>query len=149
MAATILLVDCDLIDRADWQALLQYHGYKVIAAQNGRTALEKCPAIRPDLILIDLGLTDIPGYEVYRRIKNDPKCAGTPVLMMGPYSDRVRCMPGSEGGAASPDRIISRDEVFYRVQDILGGATGLLFENAPELCPVCGRGGESLHEHRE
>ncbi len=140
VAATILLVDADLIDRADWQALLQFHGYKVVAVQNGRAALEQFSAIRPDLILIDLGLMDIPGNELSRRIREDPRYARTPILLMGPYSERFKPHQRSSEMAGEFGRPSSREEVFHRVQSILGGSTGLLFGRESDSFPELGRG---------
>lgn len=136
MAATILVVDSDLIDRADWQALLQFHGYKVITAQNGRAALEKLSSIRPDLILIDLGLKDIPGHEVGRQIQKLPGYSRTPIVYVGPYFERFsqRMSSGIESGGFR--YIGSREEAFDRVQSILGGSTGLLFENGTDSFPM-------------
>ena len=136
MAATILVVDSDLIDRADWQALLQFHGYKVITAHNGRAALEKLPSIRPDLILIDLALKDIPGHEVGRQIQNLPGYSRTPIVYVGPYFERFsqRMRSGIESGGFR--YIGSREEAFDRVQSILGGSTGLLFENGTDSFPM-------------
>ena len=136
MAATILVVDSDLIDRADWQALLQFHGYKVITAQNGRAALEKLSSKRPDLILIDLGLKDIPGHEVGRQIQKLPGYSRTPIVYVGPYFERFsqRMSSGIESGGFR--YIGSREEAFDRVQSILGGSTGLLFENGTDSFPM-------------
>ena len=136
MAATILLVDSDLIDRADWQALLQFHGYKVVAVQDGRAALEKLPAIRPDLILIDLGLKDLPGHEVGRRIQEHPRYSRTPIVFVGPYFERFRQRMRSGTESGSFRYIGSREEAFDRVQSILGGSTGLLFDNATDSYPM-------------
>jgi putative two-component system response regulator len=120
MTATILLVDADLIDRADWQALLQFHGYKVVTAGNGKAALEECPRIQPDLVLLDIGLNDIPGFEVFRRLQEDPRNVQTPIILMGPYSfankSKERIVKGAEG---SWTHATSRSEALSRVQSIL------------------------------
>ena len=90
MAPTILLVDSDLIDRADWQALLQFHGYKVFTATNGKAALDCFPSVHPDLVLMDSALADIPSDEVCRRLKADPRIGDTPIVVVGSYLSRLK-----------------------------------------------------------
>jgi putative two-component system response regulator len=120
MPATILLVDADLIDRADWQALLQFHGYKVVTVGNGRAALEECPRINPDLVLMDVGLQDIPGFEVFRHLQEDPRNIQTAIVLTGPHSfgknsrERVDKVAGE-----SWHHPASRADALSRVQSIL------------------------------
>ena len=60
MAATILLVDADSSNRTDWEALLDNQGYRVFAAENGKAALEECPRLQPDLVLLHTSLHPSP-----------------------------------------------------------------------------------------
>ena len=82
MVATILLVDADSANRADWQAILQNQGYKVFSATTGKIALEECPRLQPDLVLLQVSLPDINGFEVCRRIKANPLNRLTPAVLM-------------------------------------------------------------------
>jgi CheY-like chemotaxis protein len=133
MAATILLVDSDLIDRADWQALLQFHGYKVHAAQNGKAALECCPAVHPDLILMDSALADISSDEVCRRLKADPRTGATPIVVMGSYLNRLKKWPSAEenstDSSASP---ATRTQALDRIRTLLTGGQYHLFSDSLE-----------------
>ena len=52
------------------RAALESHGYRVRAATNGPTALDECVAQRPDVVLLDLGLSGMDGVEVCRRLRN-------------------------------------------------------------------------------
>jgi twitching motility two-component system response regulator PilG len=62
--------------------LLTVKGYEVSGASTGTNALEKLSGETFDLILLDIMLPDIDGYEICRRIKVHPRHAGTPVVML-------------------------------------------------------------------
>jgi putative two-component system response regulator len=120
MAATILLVDADSSNRTDWEALLQNHGYKVFAANNGVTALEECPRIQPDLVLMAGPLPGLSGFEVCRLLKSGPQTRYTPVVMMLPSADALEMAQGREAGVDDFwGRPTSRWEALSRVQSIL------------------------------
>jgi CheY-like chemotaxis protein len=79
--ATILIVEDDgLVARQAARALRQT-GHTPVLAHDGRTALEEVLS-HPDLILLDLGLPDLPGEEVLRRLGTQPRTAQIPVLVI-------------------------------------------------------------------
>jgi two-component system NtrC family sensor kinase len=98
-APTILLVDDTDPQRYALGRVLRGGGYEVIEAASGEEALEKVKG-RPDLVLLDVGLPDMNGYEVCQRIKSDPETRSIPVLQMSAsyVSSRHRTL-GLEGGA--------------------------------------------------
>ncbi|HUK32142.1 MAG TPA: HD domain-containing phosphohydrolase [Candidatus Acidoferrum sp.] len=120
MAATILLVDADLSNSSDWQEVLEDHGYRVFAAGNGRAALEECPQLQPDLVLLQSSLPDMQGLEVCRRLKNDSRNHLTPIIVMAPGAMECDALRAREAGAddfwGNPS---SRWEALSRVQSIL------------------------------
>jgi CheY-like chemotaxis protein len=143
VAPTILLVDSDLIDRADWQALLQFHGYKVFTAPNGKAALDCFPSLHPDLVLMDSSLVDIPSDEVCRRLKADPQIGDTPIIVVGSYLSRLkdRQAPDENPGEnwASP---ATRSQALDRINTLFSGGQFHLFGESTENvndCPVCNR----------
>ncbi len=84
-AARILLVD-DNRDATDSLAmLLQMHGHDVISAYEGRSALDLATREQPSLILVDIGLPDIDGFEVARRLRADPRTARTTLVALTGY----------------------------------------------------------------
>jgi putative two-component system response regulator len=120
MAATILLVDGDSSNRTDWEALLQNHGYKVFSANNGTAALEECPRIQPDLVLMAGSLPGLSGFEVCRQLKSGPQTRYTPVVMMMPSADSCEVAQGREAGVDDFwGRPASRWDALSRVQSIL------------------------------
>jgi CheY-like chemotaxis protein len=141
VAPTILLVDSDLIDRADWQALLQFHGYKVFAARNGKAALDCFPAVHPDLVLMDSSLPDISSHEMCRRLKADPKNGGTPIIVVGSHLSRLKHWhaPHENPGDCSTSPA-TRTEALDRINTLFSGGQFHLFSESPENandCPEC------------
>jgi putative two-component system response regulator len=82
MTPTVLVVDGDPSNCADWEALLLSQGYDVIAARSGEAALTLCPSVQPDLVLLNDTLPDTQGLEVCRRLKEDPRNRLTPVVLV-------------------------------------------------------------------
>lgn len=132
MSATILLVDSDLIDRADWQALLQFHGYKVHTAPNGKAALDCFPSVHPDLVLMDSALTDFSSDEVCRRLKADPQSGDTPIIVMSSHLNRLkRWVPSDENPGDSSSSRATRTQVLDRIHALLSGGQFNLFNEMP------------------
>ena len=81
MAEKILIVDDDLDTLRLVGLMLQRQGYQINAATNGQQGLEKAQEEHPDLILLDVMMPDMDGYEVTRRLRQNPSTADTPILM--------------------------------------------------------------------
>ena len=79
-APLILVVDDAPDGRQMYVMYLRHHGYRVIEATNGVDAIEQAKSRRPDLILMDLGLPHLDGWEATRRLKRDPGTGHIPVL---------------------------------------------------------------------
>ena len=62
--------------------ILSEAGYEVIEANNGTEALRMARTARPSLILLDVNLPDISGYEVCERLKKDPETASIPIIQI-------------------------------------------------------------------
>ena len=97
--ATVLVVDDHPDGRKILQSLLSHHGYRVIVAANGFEALSLAAAHSPDIILLDIMMPDIDGYEVCRRLRDDPALAEVPVVMVTALHDREARLRGIEAGA--------------------------------------------------
>jgi len=81
MAEKILIVDDDLDTLRLVGLMLQRQGYLISAATNGEQGLTKAIEEKPDLILLDVMMPDMDGYEVTRRLRKNPTTASTPILM--------------------------------------------------------------------
>lgn len=73
---------------------LKFDGYQVISASNGKEALILAAKERPDLAVIDVGLPDIDGWEVLRRMRKDPATEEMRVIMLsGNFGDEMHHLP--------------------------------------------------------
>jgi DNA-binding response OmpR family regulator len=92
---SLLLVDDSEPIRDALSILLEDAGYEVFQAEDGATALWMAAEHRPDLVLLDLGLPDIPGLEVIERLRSDPRTAGIPIVTVtgrDEPADRKACL---------------------------------------------------------
>lgn len=87
--ANILLVDDTLENLQVLGDMLRKHGYKVRPAPSGKIALQACAAQPPDLILLDINMPEMNGYEVCARLKADPALAEIPVLFISALSEAM------------------------------------------------------------
>jgi len=94
MSKRILVVEDQEDNRRILRDLLTSAGYEVIQAENGEAALAVVAKVRPDLILMDIQLPLLDGYEVTRRIKTDPALRAIPIIAVTSYA-----LSGDEGKA--------------------------------------------------
>ena len=99
MAERILIIDDDVDTLRLVGLMLQRQGYQIIAASNGSQGLEKAFEERPDLILLDVMMPDMDGYEVTRRLRKNPATASTPILMFTAKTQLDDKVTGFEVGA--------------------------------------------------
>jgi two-component system, cell cycle response regulator DivK len=78
----ILVVDDFADNREMYTQFLEFSGFRVAEAQNGHEALEKAFDMRPDLIVMDLSLPGLDGWEATRRLKADDRTRGIPVIAL-------------------------------------------------------------------
>jgi DNA-binding response OmpR family regulator len=90
MATTILLVDDDPAMRRLPSVLLKREGFEILEASSGTEALEILKTETPDLILLDIMMPDMDGFEVCEAIRENPRTADVPVIMLSAVSDQVR-----------------------------------------------------------
>lgn len=87
--ATVLVVDDDRDAREAMTELLEIEGFTVLAAANGREALDVLKVENPSVVLLDLMMPVISGWEFLRRRKNKPKLAKIPVIVTSAVIDRA------------------------------------------------------------
>lgn len=86
MDRTILVVEDQEDNRKILRDLLTSKGYRVIEVENGYEGIQKTVEHHPDLILMDIQLPGIDGYEVIKRIKTDPKTGKIPIIAVTSYA---------------------------------------------------------------
>lgn len=99
MSEKILIIDDDLDTLRLVGLMLQRQGYQISAATNGQQGLDKAFDEDPDLILLDVMMPDMDGYEVTRRLRKNPSTMETPVLMFTAKTQLDDKVIGFEVGA--------------------------------------------------
>ncbi len=99
MSEKILIIDDDLDTLRLVGLMLQRQGYQISAATNGQQGLEKAFEEDPDLILLDVMMPDMDGYEVTRRLRQNPSTLETPILMFTAKTQLDDKVIGFEVGA--------------------------------------------------
>lgn len=115
--ANILIVD-DTPENLTvlWQ-VLTHQGYQIRPALSGEIALQAVETAVPDLILLDILMPDMDGYEVCARLKADKKTRDIPVIFISAFDgieDKIRAF--SEGGVDYITKPLHADEVLARVK---------------------------------
>jgi len=96
--ATILVVDDVRIIRRLVKVNLELEGYKIIEAEGGEEALDKIQENKPDLILLDVIMPVLDGFQVLKRLRQDIKTRDIPVVMLTTCSEEVDQIRGWEIG---------------------------------------------------
>ena len=95
MSKRVLVIDDHEDNREIVRILLKNTEFQVLEACDGESALETAAQERPDLILMDLQLPGISGYDVMRRIKADPQWRAIPIIALTSFA-----LSGDDGKAA-------------------------------------------------
>jgi len=108
---TILIVDDEPSGRETLAALLHTQGYHLAFASDGHGALTQAAALNPDMILLDVMMPGMDGFEVCQRLRSTPGLAEVPIILITALDDRDSRLQGIEAGA---DDFISKP--FDRVE---------------------------------
>lgn len=126
-ASTILLVEDNEDNRTIYRLLLEHHGYRVVEATDGEEGVRRAREERPALVLMDISIPIIDGWEATRILKADPATASIPVIALTAHAlpaDRARAAEvGCDGYLAKPvepRRVV--EEVRKRLEPSSGGA---------------------------
>ena len=95
----ILIVDDTETGREILEALLYSPAYQLAFASNGPEALQQAKELTPDLILLDVMMPGMDGFEVCRRLRADPRLADIPIILVTALDDRQSRLQGIEAGA--------------------------------------------------
>ena len=119
-AQSILIVDDTPVGRDTLEALLYKQGYNLAFAASGPETLTKAEELMPDLILLDVMMPGMNGFEVCRRLRANPILAEVPVIMVTALDDQSSRIKGIEAGADDfITKPFNRVELRARVKTIL------------------------------
>jgi putative two-component system response regulator len=99
MTSIILIVDDEPAGRQTLESILDEQGYQLEMAENGLQAIEMAHRFLPDVILLDIMMPDMDGFEVCQRIRSDPMLAEIPIIMLTALDDRKSLLDGLDAGA--------------------------------------------------
>lgn len=106
--ASILLVEDDESVRMAFEVRLRAHGYRVVTANDGESAIAQALATPPDAILLDLGLPDRPGTDVLAALRRNPACAAIPIVVISGrdmnYEEAALLATGASACLQKPSR---------------------------------------------
>lgn len=118
MKSNILIVDDDIQMVSLLRTMLEVHGYPYLTAKNGRQALSQFLSGRPDIILLDLGLPDLDGMEVIRKLRS---FSSVPILVLSARAEDSDIIDALDAGADdylckpfSVDQLMARLRVMER-----------------------------------
>jgi len=118
--AGVLIVDDEAHSRKLLAGLLEEEGCVTHTASSGGEALARVTEIRPDLILLDVMMPDMDGFEVTRRLKEKPETRNIPVILVTALEDRGSRIRGLEAGAEEYlTKPIDRTDLRIRVRNLL------------------------------
>lgn len=143
MFERILIVDDEAPSRIALATLLRREGFEVRDVSDGAEAIAACASFRPDLILLDIVMPGMDGFEVCRRIKATPETRLTPVVLITGLSateDRIRGINASADDFLSKpidfNELLARTRSLLRLKqytDELENAEGVLFSLAQSI----------------
>src|SRR5271168_4699037 len=120
MYEKILIVDDESGARAALEFLLRREGFEVRDAADGPTAIQECATFRPDLILLDIVMPGMDGFEVCRHIKATPETRLTPVVLItGLTTTEDRIMGINSGADDFLSKPIDLNELLARTRSLL------------------------------
>lgn len=95
----ILIIEDDLDVAEMLNAYFRVQGYEVFTVNWGEDGVRSCQTVHPDLVILDIRLPDIDGYEVARRLRADRRTAEVPIIFLTEKRDRADRLQGLELGA--------------------------------------------------
>jgi CheY-like chemotaxis protein len=113
MERTVLIIEDEKLIIVSTQMVLEAAGFRVESAVNGEEGIQKAKSLRPDLVLLDIMMPGIDGWETLTRLKRDPETSGIPVIIFTAREHARGHQKSTEMGAADyfrkpfePDELI-------------------------------------------
>ncbi len=118
--ARILIIEDSATESLVFSRMLKDHGYEVTTASNGEEGIRKARELKPDLILMDVLMPGVNGFQATRRLARDPETAPIPVIMVTSKNQETDRIWGLRQGAR--DYVIKppdRTELLAKIESIL------------------------------
>jgi putative two-component system response regulator len=119
-AGRVLIVDDYEPNLSGLRQLLENEGYDVMTASNGRDALHLVHRERPDLVLLDVIMPDVSGFDVWASLKNVAETCLTPVVLVSAVQERAARLEGLDAGADDfLNKPVDPQELYARVKSLI------------------------------
>ena len=152
----ILIVDDNPANLKLLTSVLMAQGYTVHPASDGKLALRFVRSILPDLILLDIKMPGMDGYEVCRRLKADERTHGVPIIFISILEDEGEKVKGFQAGAVDyvtkpfqPEEVIARVRLHLRLRELTAHLENTVAARTEELMLANGRLEQELAERRK
>ena len=123
MTKKVLIVDDEINIVTALEFLLQRSGYEVMAAHNGDEALKRIESFAPDLVLLDVMMPRVSGYEICRRMRERPEWKHIKVIMLSAKGREAEVSKGvSLGADLYVTKPFSNKELVGKIGELLAGA---------------------------
>jgi len=123
MSTAVLIVDDDPVQRRLTEAAVRRFGFEARVAENGADGLARLRAEGADVVLLDMVMPGLDGFETCRRLKAKPHLASVPVIFMTGLSETEHIVRGLDaGGVDYVTKPIVPDELLARIRTHLAGA---------------------------
>jgi len=118
---TLLVVEDNDMNRDMIARYLEYHNYTVVTAGDGREAVELARTVAPDLILMDISLPVLDGWEATKRIKSAPETSGIPIIALTAHAMATDRQASMEAGCNDYEaKPIDFARLLAKIQVLLG-----------------------------
>ena len=122
MGKKVFIADDESGFVATLKSRLEFEGFEITTAPDGKAALEQIPVEKPDLVLLDIMMPAVNGYQVCRELKEDPDTSSIPILMLTAKSQESDKFWGMEAGADDyMTKPFDMDELIKKIEALLGG----------------------------
>ena len=118
--ALVLIIDDSPTEVHVMQRVLEDHGFKTDSAEDGAEGIRKAKELKPDLILMDVVMPGLNGFQATRELSKDPETASIPVIMVttkGMETDRIWGL--RQGAAEYLVKPVSKSELVKKAQEVL------------------------------
>lgn len=120
MSGSVLVVDDEMLTRDLLRMMLERAGYEVVEAADGHQALQRVNERKPDLVILDVMMPDIDGYQVCRTLREQESTADLPVLMLSAKTQPEAVAEGLRAGATRYlPKPITYNELIQNVREVI------------------------------
>lgn len=136
----VVLADDSPLVHLHTRPILEEAGYEVLSGSDGAEALRLVRSRRPDLVITDIEMPELDGYQVCRAIKEDPDLGSTPVIICSALGEAADLEKGFNSGAddylvkpALPEELLSRIRTLFAGIEMAGRERVLVVEDSPPV----------------